>query len=215
MIITAYLILFQIPAMENLSSRLVSLCVTSPADDVISALLSAVSASPEDIASLPDDSVSQLSCLLASPHAKAAALTTQAAPLARLVAELGKRELARAQLTRPALLSQLVSYLVSEQSSDEVVVEACRALGNLCYENEEARTLLMEVDEGTQAVGGAVERALRSGESGGRAREVTTGMLLNFINDHPPAIDWVSSADQHSLIAWTMNIGYNNNGDDE
>ncbi|XP_022236580.1 rap1 GTPase-GDP dissociation stimulator 1-like, partial [Limulus polyphemus] len=59
--------------------------------------------------------------------------STQLAKLAELIAEVAKCELGRKPLSDPTVLSTLLELL--SDKDNQVVLQSCRALGNICYDN--------------------------------------------------------------------------------
>ncbi|KAF0290529.1 Rap1 GTPase-GDP dissociation stimulator 1 [Amphibalanus amphitrite] len=188
--------------MDN-AARISALTADSPPEEV-SAVLSAAASAAETASESEDASLTTAlaDALLALP---ASVSTTGAGQhLCRLTAELAKREENRARLSVPSLLGRLVEVLAAAAEPKEDVddlVQPCRALGNLCYEGEPARAGLVE-PPGPEALTAAVLKATTAGKEGARAREVASGLVLNFINDYPAGVDWaVDSESLNRLIA--------------
>ncbi|KAF0302805.1 Rap1 GTPase-GDP dissociation stimulator 1 [Amphibalanus amphitrite] len=187
----------------NTAARISALTADSPPEEV-SAVLSAAASAAETASESEDAALTTALAdgLLALP---ASVSTTGAGQhLCRLTAELAKREENRARLSVPSLLRRLVEVLAAAGEPKEDVddlVQPCRALGNLCYEGEPARAGLLE-PPGPAALTAAVLKATTAGKEGVRAREVASGLVLNFINDYQAGVDWaVDSESLNRLIA--------------
>ena len=170
------------------AAHLSSLTADSPLDDVISALSAAAAAA--ETSSESDAEALTSALLSAAPHLPS---TGAGQKLSQLTAELAKHEDCRARLSAPEVVSRLVQELQNAGGNEEGsggLVQPCRALGNLCYEGVPAREALLR-PPGPEAMTAAVRRAVTAREDGVRAREVVSGLVLNFINDHQAGIDWV------------------------
>ncbi|XP_053683333.1 GTPase-GDP dissociation stimulator vimar [Sabethes cyaneus] len=64
--------------------------------------------------------------------------------VARCIAEIAKSEAQRDKFTKEDIIRKLVSFLSSEneKSKLELTTQVCRALGNICYANDDARNII-------------------------------------------------------------------------
>ncbi|XP_058829952.1 GTPase-GDP dissociation stimulator vimar isoform X2 [Topomyia yanbarensis] len=64
--------------------------------------------------------------------------------VARCIAEVAKTESQRDKFTKEDIIRKLVSFLSSENENSklELNTQVCRALGNICYANDEARNII-------------------------------------------------------------------------
>lgn len=64
--------------------------------------------------------------------------------VARCIAEVAKTETQRDKFTKEDIIRKLVSFLSTdnENSKLELNIQVCRALGNICYANDEARNII-------------------------------------------------------------------------
>ncbi|XP_055534461.1 GTPase-GDP dissociation stimulator vimar isoform X1 [Wyeomyia smithii] len=64
--------------------------------------------------------------------------------VARCIAEIAKTEVQRDKFTKEDIIRKLVSFLSSEneKSKLELTTQVCRALGNICYANDDARNII-------------------------------------------------------------------------
>uniref|UniRef100_T1IU20 UNC-45/Cro1/She4 central domain-containing protein n=1 Tax=Strigamia maritima TaxID=126957 RepID=T1IU20_STRMM len=102
--------------------------------------------------------------------------------VAELVAELAKTDIARKPCCDPTLVSLLVELLLNKDA--EVALQACRALGNICYENDQARMLVNE-HRGTETLLQLLKNCLLDEFKGSeQLRVIATGFLLNLTNTY-------------------------------
>ncbi|KAG0729258.1 Rap1 GTPase-GDP dissociation stimulator 1 [Chionoecetes opilio] len=102
---------------------------------------------------------------------------------AELVAELAKVENCRLGCVTGGLVPILVDKMSSP--STKVSLQACRALGNICYEHDGGRVSVMESGGASQLLG-LLQRAaqLSDGPEDHQLRLVATGFLLNLLNSY-------------------------------
>ncbi|EDS35484.1 conserved hypothetical protein [Culex quinquefasciatus] len=62
--------------------------------------------------------------------------------VARCIAEVAKTEAQRDKFTKEDVIGKLVSLLSVDAGSLELTIQVCRALGNICYANDEARSII-------------------------------------------------------------------------
>lgn len=77
----------------------------------------------------------------------------------RSIAELTKIEEQRKRFTNTAIIDELLKHLAITSTNIDVTVEhlklitqACRALGNICYENENARNIILNLKGDEQLI---------------------------------------------------------------
>lgn len=115
---------------------------------------------------------SQLMITKDGPHQK----------IANIIAELAKTESLRQPFVDGNVIPTLVKMLRSSDNSD--VIQACRALGNICYENDEARNCVDEND-GLQTLLNLMKGIdSNNGSDVTKLRTVACGLLLNVTNTH-------------------------------
>lgn len=125
----------------------------------------------------------------------------------KLIAELAKNETNRKKLSENEVIFSILKKL--NESEMEVEIQACRALGNLCYECDQVRSLLYE-NGALSSIIELLRRNIEIYESGkcnldncSTLRKVACGLLFNFLvtND-----DIQKSAVQHFNIAELVEI---------
>lgn len=62
--------------------------------------------------------------------------------VARCIAEVAKTEAQRDKFTKEDVIGKLVSLLSNEIPRLELTIQVCRALGNICYANDDARSII-------------------------------------------------------------------------
>lgn len=67
--------------------------------------------------------------------------------VARCIAEVAKTETQRDKFTKEDVIRKLISFLSSdcENSKLDLNIQVCRALGNICYANDEARSVIKAI----------------------------------------------------------------------
>lgn len=102
---------------------------------------------------------------------------------AELVAELAKVESCRVGCVTSGLVPILVEKMASTTTG--VALQACRALGNICYEHDGGRVSVMESGGAAQLLG-LLQRAanLPNSPDDHQLRLVSTGFLLNLLNSY-------------------------------
>jgi len=99
-----------------------------------------------------------------------------------LIAEIAKSEETRVPCVKAGLISTLLSHLESEELS--VVLQALRAIGNISYENEQAKSVLLECQGAEKIVKklGDLEKNFDE-KSDNRIELAACGSLLNVASD--------------------------------
>lgn len=115
---------------------------------------------------------------------------------AELIAELAKNDLARKLCTELPLIPLLINLL--HQKGIQVPLQGCRALGNICYDNNEGRSL-MNANKGTEAAIHLIKTHLE-GEEASSLRTFATGYLFNLTNTYEATQMKVLEADLISLF---------------
>ncbi|XP_045609416.1 rap1 GTPase-GDP dissociation stimulator 1 isoform X2 [Procambarus clarkii] len=107
---------------------------------------------------------------------------------AELVAELAKVESCRLGCVTGGLVPILVEKMSS--SNTKVALQACRALGNICYEHDGGRVSVMESGGASQLLS-LLQRAanLPNTADDHQLRLVATGFLLNLLNSYDTVQD--------------------------
>ncbi|XP_012539505.1 rap1 GTPase-GDP dissociation stimulator 1 [Monomorium pharaonis] len=104
------------------------------------------------------------------------------AKAAKAIAEIAKTDWGREKCTNSELIRMLIDLLKDEDI--DVLTQAGRALGNLCYENEAGKNLVRERD-GLKVILALLKKgtALKDIEGARFLRSVAAGFLLNFLVD--------------------------------
>lgn len=106
--------------------------------------------------------------------------------LSKCIAEVTKGDVQRVKFTDPDIIKGLlrnVAHLSSIQDTScdspalDMVIQACRALGNICYMNEEARTIIGTVPDGDQIL----LRLLDKGNDNAAFYKVRCGLISNYL----------------------------------
>lgn len=107
---------------------------------------------------------------------------------AELVAELAKVENCRVECVNGGLVPILVEKMSS--TNTKVALQACRALGNICYEHDGGRVSVMESGGASQLLS-LLQRAaeLPNSSDDHQLRLVATGFLLNLLNSYDTVQD--------------------------
>ncbi|KAF7408298.1 hypothetical protein HZH66_002835 [Vespula vulgaris] len=101
---------------------------------------------------------------------------------AKAIAEMTKTEKGRQQCTNTDIVETLMELL--KEDNINVLIQASRALGNICYENKNGKIMLKKKD-GLKYILQMLKRAtdLKNIESANTLRRVASGLLLNFLVD--------------------------------
>ncbi|XP_050456937.1 GTPase-GDP dissociation stimulator vimar isoform X1 [Cataglyphis hispanica] len=104
------------------------------------------------------------------------------AKVTKAIAEIAKTERGREKCTNIGLIQTLVDLL--KKKDIDILTQASRALGNICYENENGKKLVREQD-GLKIILTVLKEsiALKNAEGASFLRNVTAGFLLNFLVD--------------------------------
>lgn len=103
------------------------------------------------------------------------------AKAAKVVSEVAKTDLGREKCSNLRLLKLLRNFLKNKEEDIHVITQVCRALGNICYENDKGRSLLLE-EETVPHILHVLERAACVSDEEGRSlRNVAAGFLLNIL----------------------------------
>ncbi|EFN75447.1 Rap1 GTPase-GDP dissociation stimulator 1-B [Harpegnathos saltator] len=104
------------------------------------------------------------------------------AKTAKAIAEIAKTERGREKCTSVELIRALIGLL--KEKDIDVLTQTSRALGNICYENENGKRLVKEED-GLKVILTVLKNgiALKNSEGASFLRNVAAGFLLNFLVD--------------------------------
>lgn len=107
---------------------------------------------------------------------------TIATKTAKTIAEIAKTESGREKCTREDLVRTLIDLLQSQKI--EILIQASRALGNICYENVKGKALIQEKG-GLKHILKVLKKGIEFGDKEGAEflRNVAAGFLLNFLVD--------------------------------
>ncbi|XP_067133424.1 rap1 GTPase-GDP dissociation stimulator 1-like isoform X2 [Centruroides vittatus] len=103
------------------------------------------------------------------------------AKIGELIAELAKVDIARKPCTDVSMVGPLVDLLSSEDN--QTVLQVCRALANICYDNDVARNLVKE-QHGVGKMVDLLRRLLKLEEIPDSLRNVASGCLLNLTDTY-------------------------------
>ncbi|XP_021934913.1 rap1 GTPase-GDP dissociation stimulator 1 isoform X2 [Zootermopsis nevadensis] len=100
---------------------------------------------------------------------------------AQVVAELAKSESGRENYGNIAILKILVELIKTKEEDLDILTQVCRALGNICYDNDKGRKFVLDT-ECLPDLLGVLERSVNeTGERGRTLRNVAAGFLLNLL----------------------------------
>ncbi|XP_011305581.1 rap1 GTPase-GDP dissociation stimulator 1-B isoform X1 [Fopius arisanus] len=104
---------------------------------------------------------------------------------AKAIAEIAKTESGRLKCTNDNLVKTLMDLLKGDDVN--VLTQASRALGNICYENEQGKKLVQK-NNGLPYILGVLRRGVRleDNERAKLLRNVAAGFLLNYLDDQEP-----------------------------
>ncbi|KAK7086367.1 Rap1 GTPase-GDP dissociation stimulator 1 [Halocaridina rubra] len=174
--------------MEELTASLEKLRVSSdnPSPEPIDELLNHIH-KQEDTTEVCEDLVAGGILPLVASALQGSSVEAQAKG-AELIAELAKVESCRLECVTNGLVPKLVEKMAS--TSTGVALQACRALGNICYEHDGGRVSVMESGGANQLLG-LLQRAanLPNSSEDHQLRLVSTGFLLNLLNSYDTVQD--------------------------
>ncbi|XP_012135556.1 visceral mesodermal armadillo-repeats isoform X2 [Megachile rotundata] len=103
---------------------------------------------------------------------------------AKAIAEIAKSERGREKCTNIDIVNALIDLLKDDQV--DVLIQTSRALGNICYENENGKKFV-EDKNGLMSILAVLEKSitLENVEGAPFLRIVAVGLLLNFLFDRP------------------------------
>ncbi|XP_076756858.1 visceral mesodermal armadillo-repeats [Xylocopa sonorina] len=106
------------------------------------------------------------------------------AKTAKAIAEIAKSERGREKCTTMDLVNALIDLLKEDRI--DILTQTSRALGNICYENENGKKFV-EDKNGLMAIVAVLEKSiiLKDVEGAPFLRNVAAGLLLNFLIDRP------------------------------
>lgn len=116
--------------------------------------------------------IQTLQTLLKTDNADILKLTSQA------IAESGKNLENREHLSDKTVIESLLLKL-SENEINACLVQICRALGNICYENDKARNIMNE-NGAVRIILTVLEKSLQYPDST-QLMKVTCGLLFNYL----------------------------------
>lgn len=102
--------------------------------------------------------------------------------LSKCIAEITKGDVQRVKFTDAGIINGLLRNVakLSETSSPavlEMIVQSCRALGNICYMNDAARTLIVQSKDGEATL----LRLLDHGNDNATFYKVRCGLISNYL----------------------------------
>lgn len=168
---------------EELIERLKSFKIQDPqADSELLAVLREISTTNEpksfDKFELNDSFIP----LIQTSTVKNKAINREAA---KCIAEITKSEIQRKKFTTTDMLSTFLECLRNRQidATDnlELVIQICRALGNICYLNDDARTIILEQKGDEVLLSLLDDRVNVESEVGLQFVKVRSGLISNYL----------------------------------
>ncbi|XP_048256916.1 rap1 GTPase-GDP dissociation stimulator 1-like isoform X1 [Haliotis rufescens] len=101
---------------------------------------------------------------------------------AQLVAELAKTESLRGPLVERGFVPPLLQLL--NDKDVQLATQGCRALGNICYDNDAGRNAVEEANAMKQLLDLLRTQLKNDAEGADRLRTIACGFLLNLTNTH-------------------------------
>ncbi|XP_067947570.1 rap1 GTPase-GDP dissociation stimulator 1-B-like [Watersipora subatra] len=123
--------------------------------------------------------------------------TADAAPAAQLVAELAKSETARVTLHHDGFIALLVPVMNSDDR--ELSLQSIRALGNLCYEQDQCREQIVQ-EKGLAELSLVLQFCVNQHTSHLKLKTASAGFLHNLLNGNEVCIKAVLKTDILSLL---------------
>ncbi|KAI9331968.1 armadillo-type protein [Obelidium mucronatum] len=136
--------------------------------------------------------------------------SASASKAARLVAEIAKCEETRKPLMEAGLLRPLAALLHAANTNTadtELAVQILRALGNMCYDNEDNRDALLDIPNGIQAVASCLD------SDDTRLLQIACGALLNISMDNESVQVQAIAADGVKRLLRIVKLSTNENSD--
>ncbi|XP_049793819.1 GTPase-GDP dissociation stimulator vimar [Schistocerca nitens] len=100
---------------------------------------------------------------------------------AQVISELAKSDAGREKCADSELLGAIVKHLDAKEDDIKLLIQICRALGNICYENDKGRTLLLEAHCLPPLIQVLEKFSSEAGEEERNLRAVASGCLLNLL----------------------------------
>lgn len=148
-------------------------------EDIIQVLDSIVNVSKTSIGEATEFTIDDVFLTLLHHESKEIIAKT-----AKAIAEIAKSERGREKCTTTDLVNALIDLLKDDRV--DVLTQTSRALGNICYENENGKKFV-EDKNGLISILAVLEKsiALQNVEGAPFLRNVAAGLLLNFLIDRP------------------------------
>ena len=148
-------------------------------EDIIQVLDSIVNVSKTSIGEATEFTIDDVFLTLLRHESKEIIAKT-----AKAIAEIAKSERGREKCTTTDLVNALIDLLKEDRV--DVLTQTSRALGNICYENENGKKFV-EDKNGLISILAVLEKSikLQNVEGAPFLRNVAAGLLLNFLIDRP------------------------------
>ncbi|XP_033319971.1 rap1 GTPase-GDP dissociation stimulator 1-B [Bombus bifarius] len=148
-------------------------------EDIIQVLDSIVNVSKTSIGEATEFTIDDVFLTLLRHESKEIIAKT-----AKAIAEIAKSERGREKCTTTDLVNALIDLLKEDRV--DVLTQTSRALGNICYENENGKKFV-EDKNGLISILAVLEKSitLENVEGAPFLRNVAAGLLLNFLIDRP------------------------------
>ncbi|KAK7873277.1 hypothetical protein R5R35_011343 [Gryllus longicercus] len=125
---------------------------------------------------------------------------------AKVISELAKTCSGREMCVHSKLLTLLMKLLRSRNDNISLLIQVCRALGNICYENDIGRQLILDADC-LPLLLHLLEKSLTiSSEEGRNLRSVSAGFLLNLLSGNDEAQEKAVDLGVVSLLCKILEI---------
>lgn len=106
----------------------------------------------------------------------------------RSIAELTKIDEQRKRFTNAAVIEELLKHLSAPPSKSAIakeqlklITQACRALGNICYDNESARNIILSLSGDEALIGILDVKAAEMSEVEVKFYKSRTGLISNYL----------------------------------
>lgn len=132
---------------------------------------------------LANDIIISITILLKKTNSLPVSVTEK---LCEIIAELAKDDAARKLCSNSSIISPLVELI--SHKNEEIVIQSCRALGNICYENDSARGIVKDL-RGVEKIVLLLQKLLDLNEMPDNLRTVASGCLFNMTDTYEDTQD--------------------------
>ncbi|XP_015433255.1 PREDICTED: rap1 GTPase-GDP dissociation stimulator 1-B [Dufourea novaeangliae] len=169
-------------------------------EDIIQVLDSIVNVSKTSIGESTEFTVDDVFLTLLHHESKEIIAKT-----AKAIAEIAKSERGREKCTTMDIVNALINLLKDDRV--DVLTQTSRALGNICYENENGKKFVEDQD-GLRSILAVLEKSvtLRNLDGAPFLRNVAAGLLLNFLIDRSSIIKEALQQETVPIICSVLEI---------